>query len=113
VNDYWNDPPDEPEGLTCPECDDGTGEYVVGDRVTYGFRCDTCGHCWFEPATEDPEPPEEVPVEYYRKAVEEMAKKARPAETCPHGNPWGECGDCDHIGDIAYDAARERRMFNR
>ena len=28
---------------------------------------------------------------------------------CPHGNEWGECDHCDYLGDIAYDAARERR----
>lgn len=34
-------------------------------------------------------------------------------ENCPHGSPWGECGHCDHLGDIAFDAAREQRMFGR
>jgi hypothetical protein len=36
-----------------------------------------------------------------------------PAAKCPHGNEWGECDKCDFEGDIAFDAARERRFFGR
>jgi hypothetical protein len=28
---------------------------------------------------------------------------------CPHGNRLGECNPCDVEGDLAYDAARERK----
>lgn len=30
-------------------------------------------------------------------------------EKCPHGNEWHQCDACDHLSDLAYDAARERR----
>ncbi len=32
---------------------------------------------------------------------------------CPHGNPAGECNDCDVASDFAFDAAREDRVFGR
>lgn len=32
------------------------------------------------------------------------------AETCPHGNPVGDCGRCDSDGDFAFDASREDRV---
>jgi hypothetical protein len=28
---------------------------------------------------------------------------------CAHGNPVGSCDHCDHLADLAYDAARESR----
>jgi hypothetical protein len=30
---------------------------------------------------------------------------------CPHGRDWGICDTCDHLGDLAHDAAREARLF--
>jgi hypothetical protein len=30
-------------------------------------------------------------------------------EKCPHGNDPAGCDSCDHLSDLAYDAARERR----
>jgi hypothetical protein len=30
---------------------------------------------------------------------------------CPHGNVTGDCSTCDHLGDLAHDAAREARLF--
>lgn len=32
---------------------------------------------------------------------------------CPHGQPVGECAQCDADGDFAFDAAREDRIFGR
>ncbi len=28
---------------------------------------------------------------------------------CPHGEKIGECAACDHLADLAHDAAREQR----
>lgn len=34
------------------------------------------------------------------------SKECKPP--CPHGKVIGDCAECDHDGDIAFDAARER-----
>ena len=34
-------------------------------------------------------------------------------EKCPHGNKWHSCDACDFASDIAFDAARENRIFGR
>ncbi len=31
------------------------------------------------------------------------------SEHCPHGEPWLDCNACLMAGDLAYDAAREKR----
>ena len=31
-------------------------------------------------------------------------------EPCQHGNPPGDCAVCDHEGDLAFDANRERNF---
>lgn len=36
-----------------------------------------------------------------------------PDGECPHGNEIGSCSACDVAGDLAYDADREDRYFNR
>jgi hypothetical protein len=36
-----------------------------------------------------------------------------PDRECPHGNEIGSCSACDVAGDLAYDADREDRYFNR
>lgn len=94
MNDWYNDPPDYPEP---PEC---CGEMM---DVTEDGAC-VCSMCGarIEPAAEydpGPEPVIELPDDYF----------AGP-ERCPHGNEWGECDPCDHLGDLAFDAARERRF---
>ena len=35
------------------------------------------------------------------------------ATRCRHGRSPSYCDACDHAADIAYDEARERRMFSR
>ena len=93
MNDYWNDPPECPEPPEC--CGD---EMEISESGT--CLCAHCGHK-IEPSAEydpGPEPVIEPPDDYF----------AGP-ETCPHGKTWGDCDPCDHLSDIAYDAARERR----
>ena len=94
MRDYWNDPPEEPEP---PEC---CGEMceVTDDGIAF---CPKCGKR-FE---REPEPLYDTLEEKEEAYGEPIA----PA-LCPHGNEWGACDPCDHEGDIAFDAARERRM---
>jgi hypothetical protein len=47
-----------------------------------------------------PEPVMEIPDNYFSGA-----------EKCPHDKNWGHCDACDHLSDIAFDAARENRLF--
>lgn len=107
MRDYWNDPPEELEAPECPECHEGYGDEVEceGDKLT--FTCDTCGHKWEDEIEIDVEPPEVIGPE----DIEEDYPRVPPK--CPHGNELGECSHCDHEGDLAYDAVRERRMFRR
>lgn len=46
---------------------------------------------------------------YCADAAAELAKPI----ACPHGKPAGDCAACDHLGDLAFDAAREDRIFGR
>ncbi len=94
MNDYWNDPPEHPEP---PEC---CGEWMEID--TDGTcTCLACGET-IEPVDyqDGPEPcgDEDVP--------EELAEQDR---VCPHGKREN-CDACDHLADLAYDAARERSI---
>jgi hypothetical protein len=100
--DSYLDPPEEPEPPMCEACDDGFGEYVDETEEGVLFRCDSCGHEWRVPAEPEPDMPD---LDDYCADPPEMNP------LCPHGKEWGECGACDHEGDIAYDAARERRLF--
>jgi hypothetical protein len=99
MNDYWNDPPDYPEVPGCPHCDDQALDYceqgvlicaICGYKVAYDLD-------WSE-----------LDVDPW--AEEKPHGEAHRPEKCPHGNEWGHCDKCDHEGDIAYDAARERRF---
>ena len=92
MNDYWNDPPEYPEP---PEC---CGELMeIDDDGT--CTCLACG-ATIEPVDhqEGPEPcgDEDVPADLEVDRI------------CPHGMRES-CDACDHLADLAYDAARERR----
>ena len=93
MNDYWNDPPEEPE---IPECCDLE---MIADEDG-NFKCSACGATIEAPP--DIEPPDE-PIEQ----DEELPQ----SESCPHGKSCGDCVACDHLGDLAFDAAREQRLF--
>ena len=107
MNDYWNEPPETPEPPMC------CGDYM--DVLEDGGTC-VCSVCGkkiepapdIEPADTEPWPPKSVGGICLIDAEE--YEEATGAEFCPHGRPWGECGACDHAGDIAYNAAREKRL---
>lgn len=109
MNDYWNDPPDPPEPPPCPndkgdKCE-GYGEYLYDGKTGMVMSCDTCGYQWVIPFERDPEPEMDLPTE------EDMVAGVEPY-VCPHGKTES-CSACDHLSDLAYDAAREDRMFGR
>lgn len=91
------EPPEEPEIHEC--CDKEMDANENGDLI-----CSVCGN--LIPHNDwdiDILPDEEIDFDQIDTRQ----------STCPHGNEWGECGNCDHEGDLAYDAARERRVFGR
>lgn len=115
MNDYWNDPPEEPEPPQCPRDDcDGYGELKHGHEDGMTLFCDTCGKEWDVDYPSEPDPPDwkcdECGEQYPCSCMEEDGPET---DECPHGNPWEDCGACDHEGDIAFDAAREQRHFGR
>lgn len=87
------DPPDHPEPPEC--CGDYMTVYADGS-----CKCPTCG------STIDPpfEPQLLEPLEDIDYSIE-----GEDEPHCRHGNAWGDCATCDHLSDIAYDEARERR----
>lgn len=115
MRDYWNDPPEEPEPPPChndkgPKCE-GSGEYQYDGKDGMVFSCDTCAYQWVIPFPVDPEPLPDLTTEELDQ-LEAIEAEARANQPCPHGK-IGECAACDHLGDLAYDAARERRHFGR
>ncbi len=104
--DYWNDPPNYPGPPECPndkqKCD-GSGEYLYDGKTGMVFSCDVCGYQWVIPFPADPvsgyETDQEIP-----EPICEMQQIP-----CPHGKTES-CDACDHLSDLAYDAARERRL---
>ncbi len=93
MNDWYNDPPDYPEP---PEC---CGEIMdVDGNVLVCSICSKREEITYPDYPETPpDPVEDLPDDFY----------AGP-ERCPHGNEWTDCGTCYHLGDIAYDANREK-----
>lgn len=100
MNDWWNDPPDDPDFPPCPECNsddiDEDGPWL---------RCQTCGHRW------EDEPEKEIDPDLF--VVEFELEPAEYPDKCPHGSKPGECEACDVASDFAYDATREDRCFGR
>lgn len=98
MNDHHLDPPDpDPDS---PEC---CGEPMRNSIL--GWRCDDCRKV-IRHAKEDIEPMENEPSDA-EIAAWFTANPEPVSDKCPHGKEWGECGACDHAGDLAYDAARE------
>ena len=94
---------DPPETHEPPECC-GDPMNVPDDGTCV---CETCGE------TVEVKPDIEPVLDFcstcqtdYPCKCEAMTPET--PENCPHGNAWGECDQCDHEGDLAYDAARER-----
>jgi hypothetical protein len=59
-----------------------------------------------EPPTTETERPSQAFVAFVESQIARILKASRP-QKCAHGNHWDDCGDCDHINDLAYDAARD------
>lgn len=72
--------------MQCPSCPDG---YVWDANGPTAKTCPTCGG----------------------KAIVNL--DGSKVVECPHGRIVGYCNDCDIIGDLAFDAERESRMFRR
>lgn len=107
MNDYHLDPPDYPEAPECPFCDEGVAgscEQSNG-RITYTCDMIECGHQWSVDDPGDPDPQWEDIEIFDSSPIEEV--------NCPHNRPLGSCDHCDYLSDIAYDAARENRLFGR
>lgn len=112
--DSYLDPPEQPEPPICPirGCD-GFGEYIKDEDKNMVFVCEECQHQWKEPIPDldlgyDPEQErkdEEELIEMYKEMENQKESK------CPHGLSYAECNACFIAGDLAYDAAREQRMF--
>ncbi len=113
MNDWYNDPPETPEPPVCPACKCSETD-IREDGVT--CSCDECGNLWTLPVETDyyPEMNNDSSVDIPHGCrecgeptecvyCEKCADKVR----CPHGNRYGDCGACDHAGDLAYDASRE------
>ncbi len=99
MNDSHLDPPDHPETPEC--CGD---EMVIFDNgVAF---CHQCGKR-IEPE-QDPEP---IELEDWIEVG--PPGPPDPPANCPHGNAWGDCGKCDHEGDLAFDAQREKTTNQR
>lgn len=108
MNDYHLDPPEEPE---IPECCDREMLVLAG---TGNLVCSACGKkIIIDP---DIEPPDETPDEWVCESCGEKYPcrcelPMNQTDHCPHGRDHGNCDACDHAGDLAYDEARESRMF--
>ena len=104
MNDHHLDPPDYPEP---PEwycilemyLEDETPPKIVEDAIRKAMDEWTQSHNEQRHPDPEPDPVVELPDNFF----------AGP-ERCPHNRPWGDCGHCDYLSDIAYDTARESRL---
>jgi hypothetical protein len=104
MQDYWNDPPDDQEPpewyMTLEDVlEQQDPPQTVADAIRKAMEE------WVQEYNAqhdiEPLPDNEEPIDF-----EELE-----SDECPHGKKWGDCGACDHEGDLAFDAARERRLF--
>lgn len=106
MNAWWNDPPDDgPDPPMCPitDCGGWADDSIHELDGQLECKCEECGHQWMIPAPAEPGPEDFVDVD-----LGDLPAFEGP-EHCPHGNAWESCDACFHAGDLAYDAARERR----
>ena len=102
MNDRHLDPPDYPEP---PEwymtIEDAADDPVVPAEVKTAIFAALENWCNSQNEYDQgPEPVIELPDDYHPDE----------REHCTHGNKWGDCGTCDHLGDLEFDAAREKRL---
>lgn len=98
MNDYHLDPPEE---IELPECCEQEMNY---DEATGVLTCAVCNTSIY-PFPDYDDPPEPEPMKDIEPPFEDYPT------TCPHGNAPESCDHCDHLSDLAYDAAREQRFF--
>lgn len=101
MNDWYLDPPEEPE---IPECCDL--EMAVDDDGN--CECMIC-EATIE-AHPDIEPPDDDDWKCGGKYPCECQLPPEESTHCQHGNKHGDCGACDHLGDLAFDTMRENRL---
>ncbi len=108
-----DDPPDEPEP---PEwymmIEEGLDQPDIPDPVAVAIRKVLDDWCKPEDYPDYSGPDEELPDNTCLtcgKPTDCMYCSDDCAPDCVHGNRPGECDACDHLGDLAYDAARESR----
>lgn len=109
MNDYWNDPPEEPEMPEC--CNEVMTLRDNGDCV-----CETCSKVIPRPPDIEPTPDIELPDDVdiinkcrtCGKATECVYCSDACVQPCVHGNKV-DCEHCYHLSDLAFDAARESR----
>ena len=128
MNDWYLDPP---EDLDLPECKlaSTTGCEGVGDALQqtlydwqgaliptyYIMRCSDCGGQWLMPIPIDYQEPPDADCAASAAANKSLyaANAANGVGICPHGMEHGTCDACDYLSDLAFDAAREDRVFGR
>ena len=117
IGDWFLDPPESPEPPMCPE---GCGGYADEETMEQKdgklhCTCDECGRKWAmddpydypDPPAHLPDPkPEENTCRACGKPTDCIFCSDKCTPDCPHGNRPGDCDACDHLGDLAYDAAR-------
>ena len=120
MNDWYLDPPEDPD---LPECKlaSTTGCEGVGDALqqtlctNYIMRCSDCGAQWLMPILIDYQEPPDADCAASAAANKSLyaANAANGVGICPHGIEHGTCDACDYLSDLAFDAAREDRAFGR
>lgn len=116
MNDYWNDPPEEPD---FSEISSSIEDWTCRVEKECPVRLDSeTGRKWREiPETLWQEInricgwDQEIPIPPLED--KEPIEPCEGPKQCPHGKEWGECNVCDYLSDIAYDSAREARHFGR
>jgi hypothetical protein len=115
MNDYWNDPPEaaEPPDWYCV-LEDAANEPGVPQSVSIAVLYAL--ECWANSINEhwEPVPFIETPLEANTcrtcgKPTECIYCSEECSPPCVHGHKPGHCDTCDHLADLAYDAARENR----
>jgi hypothetical protein len=109
--DFYLDPPDHPEPPDWYTALEDVLEVMSPpESVAEAIRKALDAWNQEQAAQHDPDPEWEQNVVYDPFPEEEGYPKEN---TCRHGNPHGDCDTCDHLSDIAYDEARERKFFGR
>ena len=103
MNDHHLDPPDYPEPPEWyMEIEELALDVRVPESVSQALHKALEAWCDEHNADQSPDPDCSEPEWENHYAV--------PTGKCSHGNPHTACDACDHLGDIAYDTARESQF---